>query len=42
MGSMNGTRVDGEPIGTRTVTLRDTGQEISFGLATLRLSRLTE
>jgi pSer/pThr/pTyr-binding forkhead associated (FHA) protein len=42
MGSMNGTRVDSDPIGKRTVTLRDTGQEISFGLATLRLSRLTE
>lgn len=42
MGSMNGTRVDNDPIGKRTVTLRDTGQEISFGLATLRLSRLTE
>lgn len=41
MGSMNGTRLDGESIGKRTVTLRDTGQEISFGLASLRLSRLT-
>ncbi len=40
MGSMNGTRLDGESIGTRTVTLRDTGQEIVFGLAALRLSRL--
>lgn len=41
MGSMNGTRLDGESIGKRTVTLRDTGHEIAFGLATLRLSRLT-
>jgi pSer/pThr/pTyr-binding forkhead associated (FHA) protein len=41
MGSMNGTRLDGENVGKRTLTLRDTGQEISFGLATLRLSRLT-
>jgi S1-C subfamily serine protease/pSer/pThr/pTyr-binding forkhead associated (FHA) protein len=41
MGSMNGTRVDGDPIGKRTVTLRDTGQELGFGMATLRLSRLT-
>lgn len=42
MGSMNGTRLDGESIGKRTVTLRDTGQEIAFGLASLRLSRLTD
>ncbi|WP_439542712.1 FHA domain-containing protein [Hyphomicrobium sp.] len=41
MGSMNGTRLDGDPIGKRTVRVRDTGHEISFGLATLRLSRLT-
>jgi pSer/pThr/pTyr-binding forkhead associated (FHA) protein len=41
MGSMNGTRLDGESIGKRTMTLRDTGHEIAFGLATLRLSRLT-
>lgn len=40
MGSMNGTLLDGESIGDRTMTLRGTGQEISFGLATLRLSRL--
>ena len=40
MGSMNGTRLDGESIGKRTVTLRDTGHEIAFGLAALRLSRL--
>ncbi len=41
MGSMNGTRLDGDGIGTRTVKLRDTGQEIGFGLAKLRVSRLT-
>jgi pSer/pThr/pTyr-binding forkhead associated (FHA) protein len=41
MGSMNDTRLDGESIGMRTVTLRDTGHEIAFGLAALRLSRLT-
>ncbi len=41
MGSMNGTRLDGESIGARAVTLSDTGHEIAFGLATLRLSRLT-
>jgi hypothetical protein len=41
MGSMNGTKIDGESIGTRTVTLRDTGQDIAFGLAVLRLSRLS-
>ncbi|HEX2843239.1 FHA domain-containing protein [Hyphomicrobium sp.] len=41
MGSMNGTRLDGEDIGKRTVTLSDTGHEIAFGLATLRLSRST-
>ncbi|MCC7252161.1 FHA domain-containing protein [Hyphomicrobium sp.] len=41
IGSMNGTRLDGESIGGRTVTLRDTGPEIAFGLAALRLSRLT-
>ena len=40
MGSMNGTRLDGDSIGKRTVRVRDTGHEISFGLATLRLSRL--
>jgi len=39
MGSMNGTRLDGESIATTPVALRDTGQEIAFGLATLRLSR---
>lgn len=41
MGSMNGTRLDGESIGKGTVTLRDTGHEIAFGLAVLRLSRFT-
>jgi S1-C subfamily serine protease/pSer/pThr/pTyr-binding forkhead associated (FHA) protein len=41
LGSMNGTRVDGDPIGKRTVNVRDTGHEISFGLTNLRLSRLT-
>ncbi|MGE3229692.1 MAG: FHA domain-containing protein [Hyphomicrobium sp.] len=41
MGSMNGTRLDGENIGTRAVALGDTRHEIAFGLATLRLSRLT-
>ena len=40
MGSMNGTHLDGESIGARTATLRDTGHEIAFGLASLRLSRL--
>jgi len=38
---LGGTRLDGDPIGKRTVRVRDTGHEISFGLATLRLSRLT-
>ena len=41
MGSMNGTRLDGAGIGDRAVTLYDTGHEIAFGLAALRLSRLT-
>lgn len=40
LGSMNGTRLDGQSIGTTAVALRDTGHEIAFGLATLRLSRL--
>ncbi|MFA5951927.1 MAG: FHA domain-containing protein [Hyphomicrobium sp.] len=41
-GSSNGTRVDGVPAGAdSTVTLSDTGVEIAFGLAKLRLSRLT-
>ena len=40
MASMNGTQLDGQRIGKDTVTLRDTGHEIAFGLAKLRLSRL--
>ena len=40
LGSTNGTRLDGTVIGTRTATLSDTGQEITFGAAKLRLSRL--
>jgi pSer/pThr/pTyr-binding forkhead associated (FHA) protein len=40
LGSTNGTRLDGEPLGTRTVALDETGQEITFGAAKLRLSRL--
>lgn len=40
LGSTNGTRIDGELLGTRTVTLNETGQEIAFGVAKLRLSRL--
>lgn len=40
LGSTNGTRLDGEALGTRTVALDETGQEITFGAAKLRLSRL--
>jgi pSer/pThr/pTyr-binding forkhead associated (FHA) protein len=40
LGSTNGTRVDGAPLGGRIVALSDTGQEIIFGAAKLRLSRL--
>jgi pSer/pThr/pTyr-binding forkhead associated (FHA) protein len=40
LGSTNGTRVDGAALGTRVVALSDTGQEITFGAAKLRLSRL--
>jgi pSer/pThr/pTyr-binding forkhead associated (FHA) protein len=40
LGSTNGTRIDGTAIGDRTATLSDTGQEITFGAAKLRLSRL--
>ena len=40
LGSTNGTRLDGEALGTRVATLSDTGQEITFGAAKLRLSRL--
>ena len=39
--SMNGTRVDGENIAEREVALETVGQEIAFGLARFRLSRLT-
>ena len=40
LGSTNGTRVDGAALGSRIVALSDTGQEITFGAAKLRLSRL--
>jgi len=40
LGSTNGTRIDGAALGTRMATLSDTGQEITFGAAKLRLSRL--
>jgi pSer/pThr/pTyr-binding forkhead associated (FHA) protein len=40
LGSTNGTKVDGAPLGGRTIALSDTGQEIAFGAAKLRLSRL--
>jgi pSer/pThr/pTyr-binding forkhead associated (FHA) protein len=40
MGSMNGTDLDGESIGKRTVTITGAGNQIAFGLAKLRLSRL--
>lgn len=40
MRSMNGTRLDGQGIGDRTVALDGTGHEIAVGLAMLRLSRL--
>jgi pSer/pThr/pTyr-binding forkhead associated (FHA) protein/S1-C subfamily serine protease len=40
LGSTNGTQVDGAPLGGRIVALSDTGQEITFGAAKLRLSRL--
>jgi pSer/pThr/pTyr-binding forkhead associated (FHA) protein len=40
LGSMNGTRLDGQNISVTGVALQDTGHEIAFGLATLRLSRL--
>jgi pSer/pThr/pTyr-binding forkhead associated (FHA) protein len=40
LGSTNGTKVDGTPLGNRVVALSDTGQEITFGAAKLRLSRL--
>jgi pSer/pThr/pTyr-binding forkhead associated (FHA) protein len=40
LGSTNGTRLDGTVLGTRIAPLSDTGQEITFGAAKLRLSRL--
>ena len=40
LGSTNGTRVNGEVLGVRTLELSDAGQEIAFGIAKLRLSRL--
>jgi pSer/pThr/pTyr-binding forkhead associated (FHA) protein len=40
LGSTNGTRLDGEKLGTSAVPLDETGQEITFGAAKLRLSRL--
>ena len=40
LGSTNGTRLDGAALGARVVSLSDTGQEIAFGAAKLRLSRL--
>ena len=40
LGSTNGTRLDGAPLGTRLIPLADTGQEITFGAAKLRLSRV--
>jgi pSer/pThr/pTyr-binding forkhead associated (FHA) protein len=40
LGSTNGTRLDGEKLGTTPVPLDETGQEITFGAAKLRLSRL--
>jgi len=40
LGSTNGTRLDGEVLGKGPVPLDETGQEITFGAAKLRLSRL--
>ena len=40
LGSTNGTQVDGVAIGKAVTPLSETGQEISFGAAKLRLSRL--
>jgi pSer/pThr/pTyr-binding forkhead associated (FHA) protein len=40
LGSTNGTRLDGEMLGKASVPLDETGQEITFGAAKLRLSRL--
>src|SRR5262249_21807338 len=41
LGSTNGTRVDGELLGTRIIPLKDNGQELAFGAARLWLSRLS-
>jgi pSer/pThr/pTyr-binding forkhead associated (FHA) protein len=38
--STNGTQVDGTAIGASAIVLSETGQEITFGAAKLRLSRL--
>ncbi len=38
--STNGTQVDGAAVGASAVVLSETGQEITFGAAKLRLSRL--
>jgi pSer/pThr/pTyr-binding forkhead associated (FHA) protein len=40
LGSTNGTRVNGQALGPRNIELGDAGQEIAFGVAKLRLSRL--
>lgn len=40
LGSTNGTQVDGTAIGKTVTALSETGQEITFGAAKLRLSRL--
>ena len=40
LGSTNGTQVDGVAIGKSVTPLSETGQEIMFGAAKLRLSRL--
>jgi pSer/pThr/pTyr-binding forkhead associated (FHA) protein/S1-C subfamily serine protease len=40
LGSTNGTRVNGQALGSRALELGDAGQEIAFGEAKLRLSRL--
>lgn len=40
LGSTNGTQVDGVAIGRNAIALSETGQEITFGAAKLRLSRL--
>jgi pSer/pThr/pTyr-binding forkhead associated (FHA) protein/S1-C subfamily serine protease len=40
LGSTNGTQVDGQGIGKQAVSLKEAGQEVIFGAAKLRLSRL--